>query len=198
MSVKQFGIMVVLAVIVGGLGSFVLYQRVALQGETASAELETVMPLTEDIFDAASFSSTTANGIVTTSTAVAEQETNLGINCGDFPERLTSCTEYQCQFIHPLSGETMSREIQGIIDGKCVYIEEMNNGMQMECRYSESFRKAVAQYYSDIEYAESLEFEINLDLGSDELATKYWIDGEEVGDPLQEALDTGVCFVSGY
>ena len=106
-----------------------------------------------------------------------EQETNLGLNCSAFPDMLSSCTKYKCQFIHPLTGETMDREILGIIDGKCNYVEQMPNEGKMECKYTESVRKAAAQYYKDIEEAES----------------------STVENPMQEAIDTGICIIiSGY
>ncbi len=130
--------------------------------------------------------------------ATVDQEIELAANCDAFPDMLTSCTKYKCQFIHPFTGEDMKREILGIIDGKCNYIEQMPNSGQMECKYTESFRKVVAQYYRDIEYAESIGFEIDIDLGSEEQVTKYTIDGKEVANPLQEATDTGICIISGY
>jgi len=126
------------------------------------------------------------------------QETQLAANCDTFPDMLNSCTKYKCQFIHPFTGETMEKEILGIIDGKCNYVEQMPNGGQMECKYTESFRKIIAQYYKDTLTAESIGFDINIDLGSGEQETKYTIDGKEIANPLQEATDTGVCIISGY
>jgi len=126
------------------------------------------------------------------------QETQLAANCDAFPDMLSSCTRYKCEFIHPFTGEAMGREVLGIIDGKCNYIEQMPNGGQMECKYTESFRKVIAQYYKDNLNAESSEFEIDIDLGSDDIVTKYTIDGKEVENPLQEATDNGFCTFSGY
>jgi len=120
------------------------------------------------------------------------------VNCDAFLDMLTSCTKYRCQFIHPLTGETMGKEILGMIDGKCNYVEQIPNGGKMECKYTESFRKIIAQYYKDMEYAESIGFEANINLGSGEQITKYTIDGKEVANPLQEATDTGICVISGY
>ena len=90
----------------------------------------------------------------------------------------------------------MVREIFGIVDGKCNYVEEMPNNGTMECNYSESMRKAVAQYHRDLAAAESAETEIQV--GEEETKITYTIDGVEVENPLQEALDSGQCVISGY
>jgi len=137
-------------------------------------------------------------GTIEASSAPINQETQLSANCDAFPDMLSSCTKYKCEFIHPFTGEAMGREVLGIIDGECNYIEQMPNGGQMECKYTESFRKVIAQYYKDNLNAESSGFEINIDLGSDEVVTKYTIDGKEVENPLQEATDNGFCTISGY
>jgi len=94
--------------------------------------------------------------------------------------------------------ETLEKEILGIIAGKCNYIEQMPNGGKMECKYTENERKAVSQYYKDVEAAESFGTGTNVDLGSGKQKTTYTIDGKEVENPLQEAMNNGVCVISGY
>lgn len=126
------------------------------------------------------------------------EEVSLDANCDAFPEKLYSCTKYKCQFIHPMTGETMEREILGIIDGKCNYVEQMPNNGLMECKYTESMRKAAAKYYKDVAAAESSGTSVKADLGSGEVETKYTIDGKEVANPLQEAISNGQCIISGY
>lgn len=64
-----------------------------------------------------------------------------------FADKLSSCTKYKTTFKHPLTGDMLEKEILGIIDGKCNYIEQMPNGGKMECKFSENERMAVAQYY---------------------------------------------------
>lgn len=127
-----------------------------------------------------------------------DQEIESVANCDAFPNMLTSCTKYKCQFIHQLTEETMEREILGIIDGQCNYVEQMPDGGKMECKYTESLRKIIAQYYKDIAVAESFESETNIDLGSDEQKTTYTIDGKVVKNPLQEAINNGSCIIIGY
>ena len=92
----------------------------------------------------------------------------------------------------------MERKILGLVNGKCQDTVEMPNNGRMDCEYSESLRKAVAQYYKDAAAAESAGISVKADLGSGEVETKYTIDGKEVENPLQEAMDSGACTISGY
>jgi len=115
-----------------------------------------------------------------------------------FADKLSSCTKYKTTFKHPFTGEMLEKEILGIVNGKCNYIEQMPNGGEMECKYLESERMTVAQYYKDVASAESVGTSVNANLGSGEQKTKYTIDGKEVENPLQEATNNGVCVISGY
>lgn len=126
-----------------------------------------------------------------------KKELTLDTDCDVLPNKLDSCTEYKCQFIHPFTGEAMIREIIGIIDEKCNYVEEMPSNGKLECKYTESMRKAAAQYYKDVALAESFGTEIKGDLGG-ETEIKYTINGKEVENPLQEAMENGQCIISGY
>lgn len=119
--------------------------------------------------------------------------------CDDFPDMLESCTKYSCQFTHPLTGEQMTREIKGINNDKCVYTEQMPNDGVMDCQYTSEMRTVVASYYKDLEDSESFTTETSAELSSEtQVNTTYKIDDKEVDNPLQEALDTGQCVVSGY
>ena len=126
-----------------------------------------------------------------------DEKIELVANCDAFPDMLASCTKYRCQFIHPLTEEKMEKEVLGIINEKCNYVEQMPGDGKMECKYTESVRKTVAQYYKDIEEAGSSTFENNINLGTGEQKTKYTIDGKEVENPIQEAIDTGICIILG-
>ena len=115
-----------------------------------------------------------------------------------FADKLSSCTKYKTTFKHPLTGETLEKEVLGIVSGKCDYVEQMPNGGKIECKYSESERMAAAQYYKDVATDESAGTSVNADLGSGEQETTYTINGKVVDNPLQEAMNTGVCVISGY
>ncbi|MBI4116991.1 hypothetical protein HY449_04585 [Candidatus Pacearchaeota archaeon] len=122
-------------------------------------------------------------------------------NCDVFLDKLDSCTRYKCQLTHPFTRETLLREILGMTrDGKCSYAEEMPNNGKMECKYTESIRKAMVQFYEDLSNAESTGASTHASLSPQgaEVETKYTIDGKEVENPLQEALDNGQCVISGY
>lgn len=124
--------------------------------------------------------------------------TMIDENCDIFSDKLDSCTEYKCQFTHPLTGDLLIKEIVELkSDGKCVYVEEMPNGGKMKCEYTESMRKAIVQYYNDLKNSESSGAEINF-TSNGNLKVKYTIDGKEVENPLQEALNNGQCVISGY
>ena len=74
----------------------------------------------------------------------------------------------------------------------------MPNNSRMDWEYSESLRKAVTQYYRDVAAAESAGTSVKADLGSGKTETTSMIDGQEVENPLQEAMDSGACTISGY
>lgn len=126
------------------------------------------------------------------------QETKLADNCDIFPDKLSSCEKYRCQFAHEFTGETLEKEILGIINGKCDYVEQMPNGGKMECKYTESARKAIAQYYKDVAAAESVGMQVNINLRSGEQKSTYTIDDKKVENPLEEAMNNGTCVLSGY
>ena len=129
---------------------------------------------------------------------VEEPKEVAAANCGAFPDKLSSCAKYKCQFVHPFTGETMEKEITGIVGGKCNYVEQMPNNGKMECNYTASQRTVAAQYYKDVAAAESTGTSMNLDLGSGEQKTTYTIDGKEVENPLQTFMTDGTCVISGY
>lgn len=115
-----------------------------------------------------------------------------------FADKLSSCIKYKTTFKHPFTGETLEKEVLGVINEKCNYVEQMPNGGKMECKYSESERMVVAQYYKDVATAESVGTSLDADFGSGEQKTTYTINGKVVNNPLQEAMNSGVCVISGY
>ena len=113
-------------------------------------------------------------------------------------DKLESCEVYAQGFTHPFTGDLMGKNIAGLTDGKCLYIEDMPRGGKMECRYSEESRKAVAQFYRDTASAKSSGTQARISLSDGKQELKYTIDGKEVKNPLQESLNNGTCVVSGY
>jgi len=126
------------------------------------------------------------------------KDSGKSASCDAFPDKLDLCESFSCEFKHPLTDEIMKREIIGLVDGKCQYTEGMPNNSRMDCECSRNLRKAIAQYYRDIITARSAGAGVEVNLGSDDIKTIYTIDGEEVENPLQEAMDSGQCIISGY
>lgn len=100
-----------------------------------------------------------------------------------FADKLENGEPYVMEFVHPITKETMKREIVGIVDGKCLMVEQMPNKGRMECRFSEEMRKAVADFYRSMPNSEG---------------KTYLVGGKEVDNPLQEAMDCGDCVILGY
>ncbi len=116
-------------------------------------------------------------------------------------DKLESCEVFTQKIVHPFTEKLMERKIAGLSGAKCLYIEEMPNNGKMECKYSEELRKAVAQLYRNTANAEDVRSNVKASLSTDgqyEVEAKYFIDGKEVEDPLQEAMNNGTCVISGY
>ena len=118
-------------------------------------------------------------------------ETELS-GCDAFPEKLDACEAFSCEFEHPFTGDKLKKEILGLVDDKCKYTEQMPNSGKLDCQYSESLRKAVAQYTRDVTAAE----DVGTSVRGDERT--YTIDGKQVENQLEEAMSSGACVVSGY
>ena len=122
--------------------------------------------------------------------------------CKDLAVKLQTCAPYTCTFVHPFTNETMQRRITGLNNGNCVYTEDMPAGGKMQCAYPAPMRQAVAQYLKDVQAAaaagKSTSTQVTADLGSGKAQTKYTIDGKAVDNPLQTALDSGACKITGY
>lgn len=110
-------------------------------------------------------------------------------SCDLLPAKLDSCTPYKCQFSHPISGEMLTKEINGLAEGKCNYIEQLPGNGRMECNFPEDVRRSVAQYYEEVAYAESTGTAVK----------KYFTeDGQELLTPEQKALVDNQCDILGY
>lgn len=111
---------------------------------------------------------------------------------------LKSCTKYTTTFIHPMTKENLVKEILGVANKKCEYHEQMLNGGRMGCKFSESERIAVADYYVSLRTAKTVSSSMDISFGSGAQTNTERINGEAVENPLQTALTNGVCVISGY
>ena len=93
--------------------------------------------------------------------------------CLEFFDKLENCEPAECEFIHPLTGETMKRTIIGLSDGDCEYVEEMPGGRKMECDFPKDSLQEIADYYR----------------------TSAKEDGEQTNNLMQEYIDDETCTV---
>ena len=121
--------------------------------------------------------------------ATEETDENPDVSSSGLPGNLEKCTAYSEEFVHPFSGEELTRKVVGLnADGLCEYKEEMPGDGLMTCTYSEKTRKVIAQYYKDQALSSSF-------AGTN---TMYVLNGKSVKNPLDEAMKNGDCIISGY
>ena len=120
--------------------------------------------------------------------------------CAEYADKLETCASYQCTFTHPLTHGSMERRIIGLKNGNCIDFQQMPNGGRMDCAYTETMRKAVAKYVREVNAAmaagKSIGGGTRGKLGS--MKSYSTIDGKEVDNPLQMAIENGQCKISGY
>ena len=116
----------------------------------------------------------------------------------ELADKLETCTPYKANFVHPLTGEKLTREIVGMTNGKCVYVEGMPNGGKMKCKYSKDSLPSIAQYYRNTANAGSSEVNVSISQTDSKPKTIYKINGKPVDNPMQECMNNGDCVISGY
>jgi hypothetical protein len=117
-------------------------------------------------------------------------------DCVDYPSKLDSCTPYSCTFTHPITGGLLERKIVGLSAGKCVTTEAMPGKHTMQCALPADVRKAVATFFKETQSAEAKGKTIGgkLETGGDgKPRSTSTVDGQPVVNPLQQALEAGVC-----
>ncbi|MDP2653256.1 MAG: hypothetical protein Q8Q08_04415 [Candidatus Omnitrophota bacterium] len=112
--------------------------------------------------------------------APAEQAKHL-----EMADHLESCTPYVYTYTHPLGGQPTERRVEGMVDGKCLFREEVSDKTMLECRYPEEFRKVVARFYRETYKADIYGFKST--------GFKAVIDGQEISNPQQAAIERGIC-----
>lgn len=117
-------------------------------------------------------------------------------DCKDYPKNLENCTPSSCKFKHPFGGQLMEKKIIGLQGSKCSTTEAMPRNGKMSCQLTEQMRKAIAKYMRAIDKSKS--FSTSTSTSTQKTKSTYKIDGKEVGNPLQAAMENGSCKVSGY
>ncbi len=110
-------------------------------------------------------------------------------------DHIRECSEIMQEFIHPWTGNKLMRAITGMENGTCHYIVQLPQGGKMECRFPPNRLDDIAYYFENSTRFEKAQIKISTTLvdGKEVTKTRYFIDGEEVINPMQESLDNGEC-----
>lgn len=209
---KFFYITVAVILIIISLGLGYLYNRRNLVSEAEQADslLKQDMQIDTPLDSGISYTET-SNQAVDYNQSESSEGPSDGLSEDEaywqiqeiFIENLSSCVTHSETFTHPLTGDALTREIVGFDPNDasiCVYKEQMPNNGLMTCRYTESQRQLAAVYYEDILTADSYGTSIHSELkpDGDQTDVKYYIDDQEVSNPLQTFMENGVCVITGY
>ncbi len=116
-----------------------------------------------------------------------KQKKDLYENCADLSYNIKRCSPYKCKSTDDLTKKTIIKEIIGVIDNKCNYVEKISNKIHLDCKFTEGMTGAISKYYKDI---------ASLSPGSVDTGKKYAIDKsdkEGVSNPIEEAVRIGQC-----
>lgn len=118
-----------------------------------------------------------------------------------FADALADCTPYRGTFRHPMTGQPLEREIQGLEQGTCRYREEMPQGGRMQCAWPETKLQELAIWYRYADFWTSTRVRSRTSLGEDgatTTTTEVTTDDVPTRSPLEESLEAGECTVQGY
>ncbi len=115
----------------------------------------------------------------------------------DFPDKVEKCRSLRCEVEHLSTHEMVKRGNPGKVRDKSLYTEEMPNGGRIECVFSKDRRQAVAKYYKLLATAKSKKFNVKVSIPGGKIKTVDILDGKEVENPLQKALNNGDCKIFG-
>jgi len=114
----------------------------------------------------------------------------------ELADKLELCEGYS-QKGEVMGNLQQQRTVYGLFGDKCLYIEYFPKhiakaGFGLQCKYSEDFRKAVAEYYRKFSNVKSYKSKIDLSGNENQ---KIILDGKEVEikNSLLEALGAGIC-----
>jgi hypothetical protein len=122
------------------------------------------------------------------------------LECRDYASKLESCSPYTCTFTHPMTGAPLERKIVGLTGAICTTVEAMPGKHTMQCEFPADVRKAVAGFFRETQAAEAggktITGRMTTD-GSGNAKSTTTIDGKPAVNPLQQALERGMCKVGG-
>jgi hypothetical protein len=118
------------------------------------------------------------------------------LECPAYASKLDSCSPYTCTFTHPMTGAKLERTIIGLTGEKCETREAMPGKLKLQCEYPPDVRRAVAGFFRDTQAAEAAGKTVGGKVSTDEngkAESTTTVDGKPVQNPLQHALEAGVC-----
>ena len=113
---------------------------------------------------------------------------------------IQDCTAVVQEYIHPFTGEQLERRINGMKNGTCNYVVTLPKGGKMDCRFPPDKLKGIADYFQNSTRYQNARVKSSTRMIDGKPVTKnrYFINGKEIRNPMQESLDSGECVVSGY
>lgn len=139
--------------------------------------------------------------VISVASGYAEESSpfkDMMASCEDYPAMLEACQPYACTFVHPFTGTAMEKRIIGEKEGKCLTTEQMPNHGKMACAYTVDMRKAEARALRAFAAEGNAAAQAHTSAEEDSITSMYSVDGKEVDNPGQEALNNGQCVISGY
>jgi hypothetical protein len=120
--------------------------------------------------------------------------------CREYAVKLEACTPYACTFTHPMTGARLERKILGFTGADCATVEAMPGNHKMQCEFPADVRKAVAVFFRETQGAAAGGKTIAGRTATDahgKAESTTTIGGKPVVNPLQQALERGLCKVGG-
>lgn len=134
-----------------------------------------------------------------TTVSQSTKEGKLSIYVGSgFAAKLKSCQASTTEFVHMLTNEKMKRIIEGVSEGKCIYIEEMPNNGRMTCRLNETDRKEYATYFEEIAAGNEISTSAEAGTTADTSTSTTVVDGKPLSFDPNTLFTNGSCEISGY
>ena len=132
--------------------------------------------------------------------SAAAPSTAPAAECREYASKLDSCSPYTCTFTHPMTGGKLERTIIGLTTGNCATIEAMPGTHKMQCEFPPDMRKAVAAFFRETQAAEAAGKTISGGAsanGGGKSRSTTSVDGKPVVNPLQQAMERGICKIGG-
>ena len=111
---------------------------------------------------------------------------------------LRNCAALTQAFIHPWTGEQLERIISGMKNGSCHYRVDLPQGGKLECRLPPERLDDMAYYYENSALFKKAKIKTSVSIvdGQQVTTNRFFVDGEEIVNPMQVSLDNRDCVVT--